>query len=350
MIAWVPKKTVDWPHVQSLLAECEQTGQYTNGGPVVKRLEHFLAHHLGIDASSKEVICVSNGAVAIWAAAAALELHTGRTLRWATQAFTFPPSAQGFLKDTLIVDIDDEGGLDLNAVPLDAVDGIIVTNVFGNTVNVERYVEWSKAHGKFLLFDNAATAFSKTREGKNVGNMGHAATISFHHTKPLGFGEGGAIIIDKDYAAAVRRIINFGIDNGAENPVWDRLGSNYKMSDIAAAYILQYLDRGQLESILHHHRHLYSYAVARLPAGIQPFPTYDSSPFVACLALLMEPGRSLRAQEALAKQGIFSRKYYRPLEPLPKTQALYDRILCIPLHRDLTERDMDRMLDILHAA
>ena len=74
----------------------------------------------------------------------------------ATQSFTFPPSAQGNLNNVRIIDIDLEGGIDLNQINND-IDGIIVTNIFGNIVNIEKYGKWAFDNNKFLLFDNAAT-------------------------------------------------------------------------------------------------------------------------------------------------------------------------------------------------
>ena len=81
-------------------------------------------------------------------------------------------------------------------------------------------------------------------KGKNSCNFGIGATISFHHTKPLGFGEGGAIIVDKKYEKNIRCLINFGID--LTEKYWVKEGNNYKMSDISAVYILQYLDNFNL--------------------------------------------------------------------------------------------------------
>jgi dTDP-4-amino-4,6-dideoxygalactose transaminase len=232
--------------------------------------------------------------------------------------------------------------------------------VFGNTTDTQKYADWAKTHGKFLLFDNAATAFSTmtttnnntttTTTTTNINNVGHAATLSFHHTKPLGFGEGGAIILDKALVPYIRRVINFGIDNQDPNATWHRVGSNYKMSDIAAAYILQYLDNGNLEAIRAHHQRLYAHALTCLPPSVRLFPTKDPRPFVACLALLMDPKQSLEAQRKFQVAGIFSRKYYQPLAPLPCATALFDRILCVPLHRDMSEEDVEHMLGILGSA
>lgn len=341
-IAWVPKKEIQMSRIHEIMLESRKQNQYTNNGPCVSRLESLMRSQLKID-SDKDIVCVANGSVALYAAVAAMEVHARKRLKWATQAFTFPPSAQGALRDVEIVDIDSEGGMDLNLVGKD-VDGIIVTNVFGNVVNLEKYQEWAAKHGKILLFDNAATPFS-FYNGKNACNYGHAATISFHHTKPIGFGEGGAIIIDSKYSSDLRRMINFGIDNESPEPKWHEYGSNYKMSDIAAAYILQYLDN--FETVVQKHKNLYEYASQNLPCNISLFPTKDTNPFVSCLALLMNPEHSFNAEEKLKRAGIYCRKYYTPLKPLTVSIDFYNRILCVPLHKDMNNEDILRIFSHL---
>ena len=119
-------------------------------------------------------------------------------MRWVTQSFTFPPSAQGPLSTAQIVDINEKFSLDLDQLDPETLDGIIVTNIFGNVVDISKYVDWSNRHRKFLVFDNAATPYTFYK-GSNSCNYGNGSIISFHHTKPLGFGEGGAIIVDKKY-------------------------------------------------------------------------------------------------------------------------------------------------------
>lgn len=344
MISWIPTKKIDWHYVQELLTDSELSGKMTNGGPVVQRLEKFISKTLRIR-DSKEVICVSNGTVALWATIAAIELEQGKKLKWATQAFTFPSSAQGYLNPQ-IIDIDLEGGLDLNKVPND-IDGIIVTNVFGNTVNIAKYEKWAKDFGKYLVFDNAASPLSVYNTNTNINNAGTASTISFHHTKPFGFGEGGAIIIDNKYSQFVRRIINFGIDNANINSSWSQFGGNYKMSDIAAAFILQYIDKEQFEKTIDQNKKLYKYALSKLPDTIKAFPSYDSSPFVSCLALLMDPFKSIYAQSLLMENNIFCRKYYKPLQNLPVAMEFYNQIICVPLHSDMKESDIDLIFGLL---
>ena len=282
MSSWVPKKKINHNRIGELLKESELTNQFTNNGPAVGLLEKRISELLQIN-ETKSVVCVSNGTVALWAAVAAIELYNNKDLQFYTQSFTFPASAQGYLDDVIIVDIDNGGGIDLNLIDTSKCDGIIVTNVFGNVVDISKYEKWAKENNKYLIFDNAATS-NTFYKGKNSCNYGNASTLSFHHTKPIGFGEGGCIIIDKQYERSLRNILNFGIDNSSPLGKWHRKGGNYKMSDIQAVYILQYLDK--FDMIIKKTTELYEYfvdSVKRLPS-IKLFPNFsDSTPFVSYL-------------------------------------------------------------------
>ena len=344
MISWVPKKVVNSHRINELLSLSHAKNQYTNGGPVVCLLETTVRTLLKID-DTKSVVCVSNGTVALWAAVAAIEMYEKRELQVCTQSFTFPASAQGYLENAIIIDIDNGGGIDLEKIDLSGCDGIIVTNVFGNVVDIAKYEEWCTTHKKFLLFDNAATAYT-FYHGKNSCNYGNAATISFHHTKPIGFGEGGAIIIDSKYERVLRNVINFGIDNTSPNGRWHRLGGNYKMSDIQAAYILQYLDR--FDELITKGNDLYSYFLEKTNTiqAITRFPNYsDTNPHVSCLSVLVP--NSIAIMNKLLANSIYCRKYYDPLENTPVAMDLYNKILCISFTVDMTRADIDRIVSIL---
>lgn len=344
MVKWVPIKHIHHQRVQELLEESIQSNQFTNGSPVVQKLEQHTRTILGID-SSKAVVCVSNGTVALWATVAALELYYDRPLKFITQSFTFPASAQGYLSGVKIVDNDNEGGIDLTLVDQETCDGIIVTNIFGHLVNINKYVIWAEQHKKFLLFDNAATPFSFYK-GSNSCNYGTAATLSFHHTKPIGFGEGGAIIIDSKYERSLRNIMNFGLDNSALNSKWHRFGGNYKMSDLQAVYILQYLEN--FTSIFKHVTGLYSYFKTTIQqySNIQLFPTFsDDMPFISCICIFMR--NSKIAMDLLLANNIYCRKYYNPLLPTFNAMKFFDTIVCIPCNTDMTIADIDTIVNLL---
>ena len=88
-------------------------------------------------------------------------------------------------------------------------DTVIVTNIFGHLQNFNEILSKTEGRDKKLIIDNAATPYSFW-DGINSCNLGTASYISLHHTKPIGFGEGGLVIIDKKYEEAVRIACNFG--------------------------------------------------------------------------------------------------------------------------------------------
>jgi len=349
-INWLNNKDIDHNMVQQLLKDSESLNHFTNYGPLVKKLEE--KSRLWFDISDeKAVIAVNNASAGLHALASGINKYTRKILCYATQSYTFPPSAQGSLKNSIIVDIDDEMGLDLDFVPLHLVDGIIVTNIFGNLTNLKKYVDWAQENNKFLLFDNAASALS-IYKNKNASNYGHGAVISFHHTKPVGFGEGGLVIVDRKYEECVRQCINFGIDNSLpfHESYWHREGSNYKMSDLSAVYILQFLER-KLLHIKHKHFILYRHlknAIAHINGVNLMNNSSDGIPFVTCFCLIFDnPDKS--TEQVFLDQGIFCRKYYKPLVILPKTKWVYDHVLCLPCHSDMTIEDIDSIVKVLHS-
>ncbi|CAF2116187.1 unnamed protein product [Rotaria magnacalcarata] len=164
-LVWIARKPINFNRIESLLARSIQQNHFANFGPCVEQLEAFLRKILDIN-PTKAVILTNNGSAALHAIIGGLQIYKNEKLRFVTQAFTFPTSAQCNLTGTAIVDIDKDLGLNLDLVDIDAVDGIIVTNVFGHVVDIKKYTEWAAKHNKYLIFDNAATSFT-FYEGKS---------------------------------------------------------------------------------------------------------------------------------------------------------------------------------------
>jgi len=343
-INWVPKKNINKNRVDQLMNSSLKTNHFTNNGPNVQLLEQIIREKLQID-DSKAIIAVTNGSVALHSLAASIVYFENKIINWATQSFTFPPSAQGTLSNAKIIDIDKYGGLNLNELD-DSIGGIIVTNIFGNIVDIDKYEIWAKENNKFLIFDNAATPFTFYK-GKSCCNYGHGSTISFHHTKPLGFGEGGAIIVDRKYENNIRCLNNFGIALG-EN-YWVREGNNCKMSDISAIYIIQYLDN--FDDIVNKHKRLYKYfkeqiIQANLPLKLFPSFHDEDKIMPSCFCLLFNEYNDI-IKNRLIENGIFSRKYYHPLKETKNTLEIYNKILCLPCTVNMTIKDIDFIINLL---
>jgi dTDP-4-amino-4,6-dideoxygalactose transaminase len=232
-------------------------------------------------------------------------------------------------------------------------DIIIVTNIFGNCVDIDKYTSWVKDDKKntsrFLIFDNAATSYTFYKS-KNCLNYGNGSIVSFHHTKPFGFGEGGAIIVDKKYERTIRCLNNFGIGLFPDS-YWSKYGNNNKMSDVSASFILQYLYQN-FDHITESHQRLYRYFVFQMTERkiqcFRLFPSFhDSIITVSCFSLLFLTHPSDDLMKDLTRQGIICRQYYHPLRPTAIASKFYSHILCLPCNMDMEENHIDKMLDII---
>jgi dTDP-4-amino-4,6-dideoxygalactose transaminase len=330
-INWLNRKTYDLELVDKLLETTRRKNHYTNYGPLVYELECYFAEVLKID-STKSVFLTSNGTTALHAIIAALNLKKKKEHKFATQDFTFPSSVLGPARGSQILDMTHEHEVDLSQIN-EEVDGLIITNVFGNCLEIDRYETWAEENGKFLIIDNAASPFT-FYGGKNSLNYGTASFVSLHHTKPLGFGEGGLIVIDNEYADEVQQVINFGFDSSRN---WNEWGSNYRMSDLSAAFVFQHVQKNFLKMVEHHTelREIF-YAVAEHNGWRLWNDKSDGQPFLSSLLFFSEKS-STRIKNL---KNFEWKKYYKPLAGLPITTEIYKDIYCLPCHTDVTVKDI----------
>jgi len=348
MLKWVPNKNIDNELVNKLFKKSIESNHFTNNGPNVHLLESFIRNKFNIE-NDKSVILVTNGAVGLHSITSGMQYTENNTIKWATQSFTFPPSAQSNLSSVEIIDIDRDGGIDLELIN-DDINGIIITNIFGNVVDIDKYTEWAKKNNKYIVFDNAATAYTFYK-GKNCVNYGNGCVISFHHTKPFGFGEGGAIIVDKKYETAIRCLNNFGI--GLTDKYWVKEGNNNKMSDISAVYILQFL-MNNFDKIVSHHNDLYNYVKEKMVkyddkiTTWKLFPSFHGDGVIvpSCLCLLFNNYKD-HIRIKLLENNIYCRKYYYPLKNTKVACEIFDSILSISFTTETTKKDIDNIFKLV---
>ena len=122
------------------------------------------------------------------------------------------------------------------------------------------------------------------------------------------------------------------------------------MSDISAIYILQYLDN--FDHIVKTHKYLYQYFKNKLQKlttiSFKLFPYFHDGDKIipSCFCLLFdEYNDNIRLK--LLEKDVFCRKYYHPLKDTKNTLEIYDKILCVPCHVNMTEKDIDFILDIV---
>ena len=346
MINWVPDKNIEHEKVKELLNLSIESKQFTNYGPNVQLLEKITREKFEIQ-YDKSVIIVANASLGLQILSQGISFYENKNLQWCTQSFTFPPSNQGTLKNSIIIDIDYEGGLNLDEVDKN-IDGLIVTNIFGNIVDIDKYEKYCNNNNKFLIFDNAATHYTFYK-GKNCLNYGNGCIISFHHTKPFGFGEGGAIIVDTKYENVIRKLINFGIGYD-ENLYYLQEANNCKMSDIQAVYISQYL-LYNFNNIIEIHQKLYDYLIKKIKnIDIKLYPSFhdNGKNILSCFSFIFNDfEKSKLVEKELISNNIFCRKYYHPLKETKITCDIYNRILCVPCHKDMNYNNIDKIINII---
>jgi sugar O-acyltransferase (sialic acid O-acetyltransferase NeuD family) len=164
---WLPKKLPNFSRIEHLLVESINQNHFANFGPCVRQLEIVLRNIFEINLD-KAIILTCNGTAALHAIIGGFEIYYNKKLKFATQAFTFPTSVQGLLIGSIIVDVDNGGGLNLDQIDVESVDGIVVTNAFGHVVDIKKYTDWASKYGKHLVFDNAATSFTFYQGEQNI--------------------------------------------------------------------------------------------------------------------------------------------------------------------------------------
>jgi len=338
MIKFIGKKNISHSRIRELLSLSELTNDYTNNGPVKKMLEEKLEEVL--DLKDKMVLCFSNGTTALHG----LMFLCNRkynTHKWVTPAFTFPSAVVGNIFDVDILDINSETAtLPMDADLLAPYDGIILTNLFGSYVDLEAWEKFCHKHNKILIFDNASSPLSKC-EGINICNFGDYSFGSFHHTKYLGFGEGGFAVVPQEDYKILSQITNFGYD---KNKIYNRLSSNFKMSDVSAAYILSQVEK---YDILRHCEIQEEFVNNVTTSENCELFNYKKGVVYGNVPVSV-------TKEVLSKMASISRefsveilKYYRPLKPFSNSVNLYNNIFNFPLYGCLSNLEIGKINNLI---
>lgn len=336
-VKFIAPKRYKNSEIQDLLSLSETEQKFTNDGPVKKLLEHELEKFLKIS-NDKSVVCVSNGTTALHALFYLFDKLNGKKLKWLTPAFTFPtPCVAGF--NTTVCDIS----LDTYTIPetysLDSFDGIILTNLYGSMVDIDYWVARCKKENKLCIFDNASSPMSM-HDGINIMNFGDASFGSLHHTKLLGVGEGGFVIVSKNHYEEVNKICNFGFNEIRE---YDALSSNFKMSDITAAYTLSHIRNFNFFKHEKNQKELIERIIDLKSEKFKVFMFKNGTVF-GNLPILFT---SESSKEVFRELGIEANKYYKPIVSLPNAEYTFNRMINFPLNDQMTAADIDYIVHVL---
>jgi len=223
----------------------------TNMGPLSLELEERIASMLGV----KHCICVCNATIGLELLQRALNLK-GEVI---IPSFTFIATAHSLRWqriDPVFCDVRMEDHLidptKIEELITPRTSAIMAVPIWGQPCDYTALQAIADNHGLKLIFDSAH-AFGCKSGDQYLGGFGDAEVFSFHATKVFSTGEGGAITTNSDDLAEKLRLMrNFGFTNYDKT---EHIGTNAKMSELAAAYGLVHLD--QLDSIIEQNKKIH---------------------------------------------------------------------------------------------
>ena len=235
-----------------LISESAQSGHIAGNGPFTKKAESELTTKLGVIQALLTTSCTH----ALEISALLCELKPGDEV--IVPSFTFVSTASAFaLFGAKPVFVDSsKGTLNLDASLIEAAitsrtRAICVVHYGGVACDMDRIQEIATEHGLTIIEDNAHGLFSKYR-GRYTGTFGKMATQSFHETKNISCGEGGALLINDETLVERAEVLREKGTNRSkflkgqiDKYTWVDIGSSWILSDLLAALLVGQLARAK---------------------------------------------------------------------------------------------------------
>ncbi|HEX4966690.1 MAG TPA: dTDP-4-amino-4,6-dideoxygalactose transaminase [Thermoanaerobaculia bacterium] len=296
-------------------------------------------------------------------------------------SYTFVSTANAFvLRGGVPVFVDVRPGtfnLDpglLEAAVTPRTKALVPVHYAGVACEMEPILDVARRHG-LLVIEDAAQGLLSTYQGRPLGSFGDFAAVSFHETKNVTAGEGGALLVNGDeWIERAEVLWEKGTDRGrffrgqVDKYRWVDLGSSFLPSEINAAFLWAQLE--EAEAITRERLRIwerYHEAFAGLESrGDAIRPTLPAgcvhNGHLYYLVVRDLPTRT-RLLAALAEQGIQALFHYVPLHDspagrrfgraqgnLPYTQMAGDRLLRLPLWPGMDDATLERVTGAVHQA
>jgi dTDP-4-amino-4,6-dideoxygalactose transaminase len=337
-------------------------------GPRVEEFEQAFAEFTG----SGHAIAVANGTAALHLALLAAGCAPGDEV--VVPSLNFVAAANAIVHTGATpVFCDIAGPDDLNLDPVDVEAGlsertkvILVLHYGGHPCDVDAVLELAERRG-LVVIEDAAHAPGATYRGRACGTLGAIGCFSFFSNKNLPVGEGGMIVTNDDELAAQLRLLR---SHGMTTLTWDRHrghassydvvlpGFNYRLDEIRAVVGLAQLRRlieenaARAEVVARYRKRLHGTSGLTMPFA----PVGDVKPSHH-LAVVVLPDGVERGEirSSLEESGIQTSVHYPPIHSftayresrraLPRTDALAERLLTLPLYGGLTDEQVEAVIE-----
>jgi dTDP-4-amino-4,6-dideoxygalactose transaminase len=311
------------------IRQAHEAHHLSGDGAFTKRCSAWLARATGCHQALLTHSCTA----ALEMAAILAEIQPGDEV--IMPSFTFVSTANAFvLRGGVPVFVDirpdtlniDESKIEAAITP--KTRAIVVVHYAGVACEMEAIEDIARRH-RLLLIEDAAQAIGALYRGRPLGGFGQLAALSFHETKNLISGEGGALLVNApELSARAEMVREKGTNRGAyfrgevDKYTWVDIGSSYLPSDIIAAFLWAQLEHA--EAIARRRRALwdrYHDAFADLErSGVvrRPIvPREATSNAHSYFLLLSDLASRQRFIERLRADGVHAVFHYVPLHDSP---------------------------------
>ena len=341
----------------------------TNNGHFHQELEKALAEYLGV----KYISLFANGTLPLITALQALGIK-GEVI---TTPYSFVATSHAIWWNGLtpvFVDINPATGcMDPNRIEAAITpntSAIMPVHVYGTPCDTDRIQQIADKYGLKVIYD-AAHAFGVKRDGQSVLNCGDISTLSFHATKTYNTIEGGALVC---HSAEMKQHVDYLKNFGFEDEVTVMApGINCKMDEVRSVYGL--LNLKIVDKAIARRKEVAELYVNQLRdiEGIglyEPiaasFDDTDTTLNYSYFPIFIDAESYGITRDdvylMLQSNGIYGRRYFYPLissfapykdipsssvENLPVSNDFADRVICLPMHHELTDEDVLRVVSAL---
>ncbi|MBA4384151.1 MAG: dTDP-4-amino-4,6-dideoxygalactose transaminase [Anaerolinea sp.] len=347
-----------------------KSGHLSGDGAFTKKSSSLLEDLFGVP----KALLTTNCTHALELSALLLDIQPGDEV--IIPSFTFVSTVNAFvLRGAKPVFIDvrpdtlnlDESRLETLITP--KTKAIVPVHYAGVGCEMEAILEIARSHKLPVVEDNAHGLRGKYKS-KNLGTFGCMATQSFHETKNISCGEGGALLInDPAYIERAEIIREKGTNRSrffrgqVDKYTWVDVGSSYLPSEILAAVLLAQLE--SVEKIQRRRGEIWRRYSAELKSWADkngarlPFiPTHCEQPYHMFYLLLPSLEKRTKFISTLKEKGILSVFHYLPLNlsdmgakfggkagDCPVTEDVSDRLVRLPLFYNMTDAEQTRVVE-----
>ncbi len=339
-----------------------RTSFVSGDGPDCREFENKLAKYLGV----KHVLFLNSATSALELAFRVKDFPAGSEV--IVPDFTYTSSALGAIYNNLkivLADVySDNGNLDvtkLESYITEKTVAVIPVDYGGIPAEMNEIMSIANKYGLYVVHDTAQSIGSEYF-GKKTGNQGHVSTFSFHGTKNLTTGEGGALVTDNDEIAERVKILrekgtdkySFLTDNKTRGYYeYVDIGMSYVQSNILGALGVSQLNK--LDKMNERRREIAEYYIDELSI-VKDLDfmriTEGSIHNWHLFGILVAPEYRYWIMDALRAEGVMANVHYTPLHrnkyykslgsdhDLKNSVLFFESLLRIPIYPDLRDDEI----------